>query len=91
MSQPLLAVNGLMMRFGGLLAVNNVSLELREREIVFRKCMCITDNRIYLPSIAHSMRLRMHILCGIGGCATSRKQNRNCNRRNPAQNISQNR
>lgn len=27
MSQPLLAVNGLMMRFGGLLAVNNVSLE----------------------------------------------------------------
>ncbi len=34
MSQPLLAVNGLMMRFGGLLAVNNVSLELREREIV---------------------------------------------------------
>ncbi|ABX66214.1 hypothetical protein SPAB_00790 [Salmonella enterica subsp. enterica serovar Paratyphi B str. SPB7] len=33
----------------------------------------------------------MHILCGIGGCATSRKQNRNCNRRNPAQNISQNR
>ena len=34
MSQPLLSVNGLMMRFGGLLAVNNVSLELREREIV---------------------------------------------------------
>nr|VUD25303.1 high-affinity branched-chain amino acid transport ATP-binding protein [Salmonella sp. NCTC 7297] len=34
MSQPLLAVNGLMMRFGGLLAVNNVSLALREREIV---------------------------------------------------------
>lgn len=34
MSQPLLAVNDLMMRFGGLLAVNNVSLELREREIV---------------------------------------------------------
>jgi branched-chain amino acid transport system ATP-binding protein len=31
MSQPLLSVNGLMMRFGGLLAVNNVSLELRER------------------------------------------------------------
>ena len=26
MSQPLLSVNGLMMRFGGLLAVNNVSL-----------------------------------------------------------------
>jgi ABC-type branched-subunit amino acid transport system ATPase component len=25
MSQPLLSVNGLMMRFGGLLAVNNVS------------------------------------------------------------------
>lgn len=37
MSQPLLAVNGLMMRFGGLLAVNNVSLELREREIVSLK------------------------------------------------------
>ncbi|SQJ06128.1 high-affinity branched-chain amino acid transport ATP-binding protein [Salmonella enterica subsp. enterica serovar Thompson] len=33
MSQPLLAVNGLMMRFGGLLAVNNVSLELRERKL----------------------------------------------------------
>ena len=32
--QPLLSVSGLMMRFGGLLAVNNVSLELREREIV---------------------------------------------------------
>ena len=31
MSQPLLSVNGLMMRFGGLLAVNNVSLELRGR------------------------------------------------------------
>lgn len=29
MSQPLLSVSGLMMRFGGLLAVNNVSLELR--------------------------------------------------------------
>ncbi len=26
MSQPLLSVNGLMMRFGGLLAVNNVNL-----------------------------------------------------------------
>ena len=34
MSQPLLSVSGLMMRFGGLLAVNNVSLELRDREIV---------------------------------------------------------
>ena len=34
MSQPLLSVSGLMMRFSGLLAVNNVSLELREREIV---------------------------------------------------------
>ncbi|MDT3414147.1 UNVERIFIED_ORG: ABC-type branched-subunit amino acid transport system ATPase component [Atlantibacter sp. SORGH_AS 304] len=34
MSQPLLSVNGLMMRFGGLLAVNNVSLELRSQEIV---------------------------------------------------------
>lgn len=34
MSQPLLAVNGLMMRFGGLLAVNNVELELRPQEIV---------------------------------------------------------
>jgi len=32
--KPLLAVNGLMMRFGGLLAVNNVELELRPREIV---------------------------------------------------------
>ena len=34
MSQPLLAVDGLMMRFGGLLAVNNVALELRPQEIV---------------------------------------------------------
>lgn len=34
MSQPILSVNGLMMRFGGLLAVNNVSLELRPQEIV---------------------------------------------------------
>jgi len=32
--KPLLAVNGLMMRFGGLLAVNNVELELRHKEIV---------------------------------------------------------
>ena len=31
---PLLAVNGLTMRFGGLLAVNNVALELGEQEIV---------------------------------------------------------
>ncbi|MTD29098.1 high-affinity branched-chain amino acid ABC transporter ATP-binding protein LivG [Erwinia sorbitola] len=34
MTQPLLAVNGLMMRFGGLLAVNNVELELHPQEIV---------------------------------------------------------
>ena len=34
MSQPLLSVNGLMMRFGGLLAVNNVSLDLHKKEIV---------------------------------------------------------
>lgn len=34
MTQSLLAVNGLMMRFGGLLAVNNVELELRPQEIV---------------------------------------------------------
>jgi len=34
MIQPLLAVEGLMMRFGGLLAVNNVALELRAQEIV---------------------------------------------------------
>ncbi|RWR02400.1 leucine/isoleucine/valine transporter ATP-binding subunit [[Pantoea] beijingensis] len=34
MSQPLLAVNGLMMRFGGLLAVNNVALTLYPQEIV---------------------------------------------------------
>jgi len=32
--KPLLAVEGLMMRFGGLLAVNNVQLELRPQEIV---------------------------------------------------------
>jgi len=34
MIQPLVAVEGLMMRFGGLLAVNNVALELRPQEIV---------------------------------------------------------
>lgn len=34
MSQPLLSVSGLMMRFGGLLAVNNVSLDLHKKEIV---------------------------------------------------------
>ena len=34
MSQPLLSVNGLMMRFGGLLAVNNVALDLHPQEIV---------------------------------------------------------
>lgn len=34
MSQTLLSVNGLMMRFGGLLAVNNVNLELYPQEIV---------------------------------------------------------
>lgn len=34
MSQPLLAVSGLMMRFGGLLAVNNVDLVLNAGEIV---------------------------------------------------------
>ena len=33
-TQPLLAVKGLSMRFGGLLAVNNVALELNEGEIV---------------------------------------------------------
>lgn len=32
--QPLLKVEGLSMRFGGLLAVNNVALELNEGEIV---------------------------------------------------------
>ncbi|MBK4715307.1 MULTISPECIES: high-affinity branched-chain amino acid ABC transporter ATP-binding protein LivG [Tenebrionibacter/Tenebrionicola group] len=34
MSQPLLTVSGLMMRFGGLLAVNNVALKLNAGEIV---------------------------------------------------------
>lgn len=34
MSQPLLSVSGLMMRFGGLLAVNNVELALNAGEIV---------------------------------------------------------
>ncbi|MFC0226004.1 high-affinity branched-chain amino acid ABC transporter ATP-binding protein LivG [Serratia aquatilis] len=33
-AQPLLAVEGLCMRFGGLLAVNNVALQLNEGEIV---------------------------------------------------------
>lgn len=33
-AQPLLAVEGLSMRFGGLLAVNNVALELHDGEIV---------------------------------------------------------
>jgi branched-chain amino acid transport system ATP-binding protein len=38
MSQPLLSVNGLMMRFGGLLAVNNVNLDLHKKEIVSLMC-----------------------------------------------------
>ncbi|MEG0676546.1 MAG: ATP-binding cassette domain-containing protein, partial [Comamonas sp.] len=33
MSQPLLSVNGLMMRFGGLLAVDNVAFNLRPQEV----------------------------------------------------------
>ena len=33
-TQPLLAVEGLSMRFGGLLAVNNVGLNLNQGEIV---------------------------------------------------------
>lgn len=33
-TQPLLAVEGLSMRFGGLLAVNNVGLTLNQGEIV---------------------------------------------------------
>ena len=32
--KPLLSVNGLMMRFGGLLAVNNVNLDLHKKEVV---------------------------------------------------------
>jgi hypothetical protein len=39
MSQPLLSVNGLMMRFGGLLAVNNVSGSAQERD-----CLLIGPN-----------------------------------------------
>ncbi len=34
--QPLLTVEGLSMRFGGLLAVNNVGLTLNQGEIVSR-------------------------------------------------------
>lgn len=33
-TQPLLSVRGLTMRFGGLLAVNNVELDLNQGEIV---------------------------------------------------------
>ena len=38
MSQPLLSVNGLMMRFGGLLAVNNVNLDMHKKESVSLIC-----------------------------------------------------
>lgn len=34
MSRPILEVRGLSMRFGGLLAVNNVALSVKERQVV---------------------------------------------------------
>lgn len=74
MSQPLLAVNGLMMRFGGLLAVNNVELELRPQEIVSligpngagktTVFNCLTG--FYRPT-GGSIRLRDHQLAGLPG------------------------
>ncbi len=32
MSRPILEVSGLCMRFGGLLAVNNIAFDVRDRE-----------------------------------------------------------
>lgn len=74
MSQPLLAVEGLMMRFGGLLAVNNVSLELRPQEIVSligpngagktTVFNCLTG--FYKPT-GGSIKLRDHQLAGMAG------------------------
>ena len=34
MSRPILEVRGLSMRFGGLLAVNNVALNVQEKQVV---------------------------------------------------------
>ncbi|MGM5529529.1 high-affinity branched-chain amino acid ABC transporter ATP-binding protein LivG [Mixta calida] len=74
MSQPLLAVESLMMRFGGLLAVNNVSLELRPQEIVSligpngagktTVFNCLTG--FYKPT-GGSIKLRDHQLAGMAG------------------------
>ena len=74
MSQPLLAVEGLMMRLGGLLAVNNVSLELRPQEIVSligpngagktTVFNCLTG--FYKPT-GGSIKLRDHQLAGMAG------------------------
>lgn len=74
MSQPLLAVDGLMMRFGGLLAVNNVKLELHPQEIVSligpngagktTVFNCLTG--FYRPS-GGSIKLREQQLAGLPG------------------------
>ena len=42
MSRPILEVRGLMMRFGGLLAVNEVGLTVHDKQVVsncFRGCI----------------------------------------------------
>lgn len=74
MGQPLLPANGLMMCFDGLLAVNNVSLGLREREIVLpigsngaRRTIalnCLTD--FYRPT-GSTIMLRDQYLEGLPG------------------------
>lgn len=74
MTQPLLAVKGLMMRFGGLLAMNNVELELRPQEIVSligpngagktTVFNCLTG--FYRPT-GGSIKLRDQQLAGLSG------------------------
>lgn len=78
-AQPLLAVEGLSMRFGGLLAVNNVALELYEGEIVSligpngagktTVFNCLTG--FYRPTRG-SIRLRDRNLAGLNGQAIAR-------------------
>ncbi|HEI8867991.1 high-affinity branched-chain amino acid ABC transporter ATP-binding protein LivG [Serratia sp. AKBS12] len=78
-AQPLLAVEGLSMRFGGLLAVNNVALDLHQGEIVSligpngagktTVFNCLTG--FYRPT-SGSIRLRDRHLEGLNGQAIAR-------------------
>lgn len=51
MSRPILEVSGLSMRFGGLLAVNGVSLSVNEKQVVsmIGPKRCRQDHRVQLP------------------------------------------